>query len=134
MPDRVYKVFEDPSVPPAMRGVYATEAVRAAEERAKQQQAERAANAERYARDERLRAEEQARIKKQAEQKVEHDREQAAEQFDAELRGAFFAANPGADETTLKRLLPALRDELMKRITVERIAEAERQRVASYRM
>lgn len=134
MPDRVYQVIEDPSVPPALRPLYALEAVRAAEQRRKQQEDQRQANAEEYARNQQFKAEEQARIKKQAAAKAEAEREQAAEQFDAELRSAFFAANPGADETTFKRLLPGLRDERMKQITVERMVEADKQRVASYRM
>jgi colicin import membrane protein len=134
MADRVYKVFEDPSVPPALRPLYALEAVRAAEERRKQQEDQRKANAERYARDQQLKTEEQARIKKQAAAKAEADREQAAEQFDAELRSAFFAANLGADEATLKRLLPGLRDERMKRLALDRITSAEKARLAEYRM
>ena len=63
----------------------------------------------------RLRAEAEEWAKRNAEER----RVRLAKALDDGLRTAFFAANPSADEAAFQRLLPALRDEHMKRQTLE---------------
>lgn len=52
-------------------------------------------------------------------------------QLDADLRTSFFKLNPSADEAAFKRLLPSLRDDHMRKKTVEGFVDLKSKKKAS---
>jgi hypothetical protein len=116
-----YRVFDDPSIPRGMEGVYAYVAVRQAELRAEAERAEVEAR-EQYKREgEKMIA---AALQRQAARRAAEEESQRAAQargIQAAIRAQFFGANPTALESDFERLWPGLRDQHF-RAEMERVA------------
>ncbi len=127
-----FRVLVDKNVPRGLEAAYANAAVKAAEARAKAQEAERETERQRQ----KAIKEEQEALRlhaaKKKERDEEHAREVGAARLDVDLRMAFFSANPSGDESAFKRLLPDLRDDLMRQKTVEGFESAKARKRARY--
>ncbi len=114
-----YKVLQNPATPRGQESLYAELAIRDARARQARVEAERTAERQRQKQIAETREALKAETAKRKAQAEEASRQTAARRLDSDLRTAFFRANAGADESAFLRLLPGLRDDFMRKQTLE---------------
>lgn len=127
-----YRILESKTTPKGMETLYAAQAIKAAQDRAQAELARRAEETERQRQQKENQAEMELRAREREKQEAERKRATASIQLDSDLRASFFRANPSATESAFARLLPDLRDDHMRRKTVETFESLKAKKRAMY--
>ncbi len=108
------RILENPNVPRGLEQMYAFEAVKVAQDRAKREAERREAETQRRKQIEENLEAIKAESAKRKEQEEERQRKLAAERFEAALREQFLTRNPGATDADWSRNRRSIIDEVMK--------------------
>ena len=108
-----YRILQNPNTPKGLEQVYAAEAVRAAQDRAKREEERREAETQRRKQIEENLEAIKVESAKRKEQEEERQRKFTAERFEVALREQFLTRNAGATESDWNRLRRSIIDAAM---------------------